>query len=404
MGLKQRAQAAQQAFDGLKAMGRDPTRLEFAEMLSPTEGLLDGRSMLMFGSNNYLGMTFDREVIDSAVRATRAQGVGTTGSRIANGTYADHRALEADIATFYDRRTAVVFSTGYSANLGLLSAIADEGDYLLIDGDSHASIYDACRLSRAETVRFRHNDPESLARRLARLKGTPGDKIIVVEGLYSMMGDAAPLAEIAAVRREAGENVFLVVDEAHSVGVLGARGRGLCEHAGVEADCDFIVGTFSKSVGATGGFCVSDVPGFEMIRAFSRPYMFTASISPGTVAAARTGFARLQERPDMRATLWANARRLHKGLSALGFTLGAAPSPIVAVVMAGAEQAVTLWNRLIDAGVYTNIALAPATPQGLSLLRVSVSAAHRPEQIDCALQVFAALAKDSGVARAASAA
>jgi len=405
MGLKQKAHAAKQAFDALKALGRDPTSLTFDAMSGPTEGMLDRRRVALFGTNNYLGLTFDPEIVGRGVRAMRDCGAGTTGSRIANGTYADHRGLERDIARFYDRRAAVVFSTGYSANLGLLSAIADDGDHLLIDGDSHASIYDACRLSHADTVRFRHNDPDSLARRLARLKGSPGDRIIVVEGIYSMLGDLAPLKEIAAVKREAGDNVYLVVDEAHSLGVLGDRGRGLCEAAGVEADCDYVVGTFSKSIGTTGGFCVSDIADFEMIRAFSRPYMFTASMTPAASASARAGFERMQALPALRAALWSTARRLHAGIAALGFAVASAPSPVIAVVLDTPEQAVRMWNRLIDAGIYTNIALPPATPGGLSLLRVSASAAHRPDQIEAALGAFGALARDFAASgRAASAA
>jgi 8-amino-7-oxononanoate synthase len=244
-------------------------------------------------------------------------------------------------------------------------------------------------MSDAETIRFRHNDPENLAKRLARLKGTPGDKIIVVEGIYSMLGDTAPLAEIAAVKREAGDNVYLLVDEAHSLGVLGETGRGKCQADGVEADCDYIIGTFSKSVGTTGGYCVSDVDGFESLRSYSRPYMFTASMTPPTVATARAAFKRMVELPELRERLWKNSNRLYDGLAKLGFDLGPEASPVVAVKLPEPQVAVMLWNALIDAGVYTNIAIPPATPNSLSLLRVSVSAAHDDEQITQALDIFA---------------
>ncbi len=397
MSIKQRANAIRSAYGALQALGRDPTSLEFDSIISPTRAVLGGKPMMLFGTNNYLGLTFDRHCIDAAIAAVRKFGAGTTGSRIANGTYSEHRALEAEIAQFYDKRATILYSTGYLANLGVISALAEKGDQLLIDADSHASIYDACKMSDAETIRFRHNDPENLAKRLARLAGTPGDKIIVVEGIYSMLGDSAPLAEIAAVKREAGDNVYLLVDEAHSLGVLGETGRGKCQADGVEADCDYIIGTFSKSVGTTGGYCVSDVEEFEALRSYSRPYMFTASLTPPTVATARAAFKRMTESPELRERLWENSNRLYDGLAGLGFDLGPEVSPVVAVKLPEPKAAVMLWNALIDAGVYTNIAIPPATPNSLSLLRVSVSAAHDDEQITQALEIFAEAGKKLGL-------
>ncbi len=397
MGIKQRATAIKSAYGALQALGRDPTSLKFDRIISPTRAILGNEPMMLFGTNNYLGLTFDQHCIDAAVKAVREFGAGTTGSRIANGTYEEHRALEAEIAQFYDKRATILYSTGYLANLGVISALAEKGDHLLIDADSHASIYDACKMSDAETIRFRHNSPESLAKRLARLKGTPGDKIIVVEGIYSMLGDTAPLAEIAEVKREAGDNVYLLVDEAHSLGVLGESGRGKCQADGVEADCDYIIGTFSKSVGTTGGYCVSDVEGFEALRSYSRPYMFTASLTPPTVATARAAFKRMTESPELRERLWENSNRLYDGLAGLGFDLGPEVSPVVAVKLPEPQAAVMLWNALIDAGVYTNIAIPPATPNSLSLLRVSVSAAHDDEQITQALEIFAEAGKKLGL-------
>ena len=389
MGIKQRANSIRSAYGALQALGRDPTSLKFDRIVSPTRAILGGVPMMLFGTNNYLGLTFDQHCIDSAIDAIRDFGAGTTGSRIANGTYEEHRALEAEIAEFYNKRATILYSTGYLANLGVISALAEKGDYLLIDADSHASIYDACKMSDAEIIRFRHNSPEDLAKRLARLKGTPGDKIVVVEGIYSMLGDSAPLAEIAAVKRAAGDDVYLLVDEAHSLGVMGKTGRGKCQEDDVEDDCDYIVGTFSKSIGTTGGYCVSNVEGFEALRSYSRPYMFTASLTPPTVATARAAFRRMAESPELRTRLWTNSTRLYNGLAQLGFDLGPEISPVVAVKLPDPRTAVTLWNLLIDAGVYTNIAIPPATPNALSLLRVSVSAAHDDEQISRALDIFA---------------
>jgi len=397
VSIRDRIAAADEAYGALRALGRDPSALEFGAVSSPTEALLEGRPVTLFGTNNYLGLTFDPACLEAAAAGARGFGAGTTGSRIANGSYAGHGALEREIAAFYGKAGAIVFSTGYVANLGMITALAGRGDRILIDADSHASIYDACRMAEAETLRFRHNDPANLARRLERLRETPGIKLVIVEGLYSMLGDRAPLAEFADVVREAGEDVHLMVDEAHSLGVLGETGRGLAEEAGVEADVDFVVGTFSKSVGTVGGFCVSDIEGFDRLRLLSRPYMFTASMTPGAVESARAAFAAMQARPELRARLWRNATRLHGGVRALGLGTGPEASPVVAVKLPDPETAVRVWNRLIDEGVYTNIALPPATPNGLSLLRVSVSAAHEDAQIDRALDTLAAIGAEFGL-------
>jgi 8-amino-7-oxononanoate synthase len=395
--VREKIAAIEERYGALRAIGRDPATLMFERVISPTEGVLEGRPVMLFGTNNYLGLTFDPACTEAAAAASRAEGAGTTGSRIANGSYGGHAALEQEIAEFYGKRGAIVFSTGYLANLGMITALGGRGDHLLIDADSHASIYDGCRMSEAETIRFRHNDPENLARRLARLAGDPGDRIVIVEGIYSMLGDTAPLAEFAAVVREAGEGVYLVVDEAHSLGVLGEGGRGQAEAEGVLEQCDFIIGTFSKSVGTTGGFCVSDIAGVERLKMLSRPYMFTASMTPGAVASARAAFRAIAERPQLRTALWRNVARLSEGVRGLGFETGPVASPVVAVTLPGPEEAVRLWNRLIDEGLYTNIAIPPATPGGRSLLRVSVSAAHSEAQIERALDIFAAVGGELGL-------
>ncbi|MEM9147473.1 MAG: aminotransferase class I/II-fold pyridoxal phosphate-dependent enzyme [Pseudomonadota bacterium] len=397
MSVEARLRQAAQRFSAVKALGRDPSALSFDRMIAPMVGVLEGREVLLFGTNNYLGTTMVPNCVEAAVEATRLYGVGTTGSRIANGTYGGHRALERRIAGFYDRRSAIVFSTGYLANLGVICALAGKDDQILIDADSHASIYDACRMSGSEIIRFRHNSAADLERKLNRLAGRGGLKLVVVEGIYSMLGDRAPLEEIAEVKRRAGSDVCLIVDEAHSLGVLGPKGRGQAEAQGVEADCDVIVGTFSKSLGTIGGFCVSDIPGFDAVRALSRPYMFTASGSPGTVAAAMAAIDRLEGEPAIRTRLWENTARLYDGLRAIGFTLGPEPSPVIGLVCPDPTTATMLWNGLIERGVYTNIALPPATPNGLALLRVSASSAHTAEHIDCALGIFADAAAEFGI-------
>jgi 8-amino-7-oxononanoate synthase len=380
------------SIDALVANGRNPFDMRFERILSATEALLEGRPCLLFGTNNYLGLTFDAACVEASVRSVHEAGTGTTGSRIANGTYYDHALLERRIAEFYAKRSAMVFTTGYQANLGLISTLAGRDDQLLIDADSHASIYDACKLSTAEVIRFRHNDPEDLAHRLRRLKGRPGNRIIVTEGIYSMLGDMAPLREIAAVKREMGAS--LIVDEAHSLGIRGKNGRGMCEAAGVETEVDFVVGTFSKSLGAIGGFAVSDLPEFDLLRVVCRPYMFTASLPPAVVASVTAALARISTDKSLGARVLSNSSRLYSGLAQAGFEVGPEPNPIVALKMRDKETAVWFWNRLIDRGLYANLALPPATPGSLSLIRCSVSAAHTDAQIDRAISVMASVGRE----------
>ncbi|CUW46816.1 serine palmitoyltransferase [Novacetimonas hansenii] len=377
---------------------RNPFDVVIERPISSTVGLIEGRETLLFGTNNYLGLSQSPAAIEAAVEAARKYGVGTTGSRIANGTQGLHRQLEARLAAFFRRRHCMVFSTGYQANLGTISALAGKDDYLLLDADSHASIYDGSRLGHAQVIRFRHNDADDLRKRLRRLDGTPGAKLIVVEGIYSMMGDVVPMAEFAQVKRETG--AWLLADEAHSVGVMGEHGRGVAEADGVEDDIDFVVGTFSKSLGTVGGYCVSNHDGLDLIRLCSRPYMFTASLPPEVIAATMAALDELENRPELRHQLMDNARRLHAGLNAAGLRTGPQASPVVSVILDDVEQAVMFWNRLLDLGVYVNLSLPPATPDQHPLLRTSVMATHTPAQVDQAVSVFAAVAGELGINRA----
>jgi 8-amino-7-oxononanoate synthase len=383
------ASAAAVRRDVISAGGLVPFGVTVERILSPTEGMVAGRRVILGGTNNYLGLTFDAECIEAGVVALHSEGTGTTGSRMANGSYSGHLALEHELAQFYGWPQAIIFSTGYLANLGMIGALAAPGDVLLIDGDCHASIYDGCKLSGAEVIRFRHNNAADLDRRLERLGERAQNALVIVEGIYSMLGDQAPLADLAAATHRHG--AMLMVDEAHSLGVLGEHGRGLCEAAGVMDGVDFVVGTFSKSLGGVGGFCVSPHAELGLVRYTSRPYIFTASPSPATVASTRTALAALRERPQLRTRLWHNVTRLHQGLSAIGLPPAAAPSPVLAVLRDSREQALADWQQLLDAGVYVNLMVPPATPGGISLLRCSISAAHTDAQIDQILAAFAAL-------------
>lgn len=378
----------QQVRAGRKALAERgvTSNVVMEKVISSTEAVINGRRMILAGTNNYLGLTFDPDCIAAAANAVRELGTGTTGSRMANGTYSGHVLLERELADFFGCKYGMVFSTGYIANLAMLSALTGPGDVLLIDADSHASIYDGCRLSGAEIIRFRHNDPGDLEKRLRRLGDRAANTLIVVEGIYSMLGDRSRLADIAAVKEK--YTAYLLVDEAHSLGVLGQHGRGLAEEAAVEDSVDFIVGTFSKSLGAIGGFCVSDRPELDVIAFAARPYMFTASSSPSVIASTRTALQILRTRSELRRRLWENAHKLYRQLQALGFELGPEPSPVVAVRVSSIDQAIALWKGLLESGVYVNLVTPPATPDGSCLLRCSVSAGHTPEQIDKICNAF----------------
>jgi 8-amino-7-oxononanoate synthase len=370
------------------ALGTDIVGVVNEKVLSPTRAIINGREVILAGTNNYMGITFDRDCIEAGKAALETHGTGTTGSRIANGTYALHTELEEALARFLNRRHCIVFTTGFQANLAMIAGLAGPQDTIFIDADSHASIYDGCTLSQARVIRFRHNDPDNLARKLARHDPGEGGRLVILEGIYSMFGDRAPLREFIEVKREYGFQLLL--DEAHSFGVLGENGRGLAEEAGVEPEVDFIVGTFSKSVGAIGGFGAGDHPLFEVLRWAARPYMFTASPSPSTVATALCAVRKLAAEPWRRERLRENARRLHEGLRKLGLKLACPEvSPVIAVMCPDEVSTIAMWNALLNAGVYVNIALPPGTPKGAHLLRCSVSAAHTAEEIDEIIDRFA---------------
>jgi 8-amino-7-oxononanoate synthase len=386
MAIFDKFQSLESERQALAEMGIDSINVVMEDVLSPTEAIINGRRTILAGTNNYLGLTFDPECIESACQAAQKEGTGTTGSRMANGSYSGHVALEQELADYFGMRGAIVFSTGYVANLGMLSSLTGPGDVFLIDADCHASIYDGCRLSGADILRFRHNDAADLEKRLRRLGDKAANTLIVVEGIYSMLGDRAPLAEITALKRKYG--AYLLVDEAHSLGVLGAHGRGLGEETGVESDVDFIVGTFSKSLAGIGGFCVSNHPELDLIRYANRPYVFTASPSPATVASTRKALEILSSRPELRNQLWDNANRMYQGLKALGFTLSPEPSPIIAVRVPSKEQAFMIWLGLQEQGVYVNLVPGQGSPDGSALLRCSVSAGHTTAQIDEICKAF----------------
>jgi 8-amino-7-oxononanoate synthase len=366
---------------------RDPIGVVMEKVTSPTQAVIAGKDTILLGTYNYMGMTFDPDVIAAGVEAMQTYGSGTNGSRCLNGTFAGHADAEEALKEFYGTDHAMIFSTGYQANLGFVSTIAGKGDYIILDADSHASIYDGAFLGNAELVRFRHNSVEDLEKRLGRLP-PEAHKLVILEGVYSMLGDIAPLAEMVAVAKRFG--AMVLVDEAHSMGFFGDKGRGVYEDQGLDGQVDFVVGTFSKSVGTVGGFVVSNHPSFDILRFVCRPYVYTASLPPSAVATAATSIRKLVTAHEKRARLWANIRQFHGGMTELGFRLGTKTpeSGIVSVLLDDQDQAIAIWNMMLELGVYVNVARPPATPAGVFLLRCSLCAEHTSDQIATVLGKF----------------
>lgn len=374
----------------------DPFSLVMEKVLSPTRAICNGRETILLGTYNYMGMTFDPDVLAAGHQALDDFGSGTTGSRVLNGTYAGHRAVEDALREFYAMDHAMVFSTGYQANLGIISTMAGKGDYVVLDIDSHASIWDGCKMGDAEVVPFRHNDIDAMEKRLRRIPAEAG-KLVVLEGVYSMLGDIAPLKEMIAVAKAHG--AMVLVDEAHSMGFIGPNGRGVAEDQGVLEQVDFVIGTFSKSVGTVGGFCVSNHPQFEILRLVCRPYVFTASLPPSVVATAATSIRKLMHAREKRDHLWVSSRRLHQRLSELGFKLGTdePQSAIIAVVMPDLEQGAAMWEALLHEGLYVNLARPPATPAGMTLLRCSLCAEHSAQDVETIAGMFERAGRATGI-------
>lgn len=374
-------------FQRMVDMGVNALGVTAEKMISPTRAMVGNREIILAGTNNYMGITFDPRCIAAGKKALDEFGTGTTGSRIANGSFAMHKKLEHDLAEFLNLKHCIVFTTGYQANLGMLSGLAGPNDTIYLDADSHSSIYDGCTLSGAKLVRFRHNDAADLDKRLARNEGSTGGNLVVLEGIYSMLGDRAPLADFVALKKK--HDFQLVVDDAHSFGVLGPNGRGLADEAGIDDGVDFVIGTFSKSIGAIGGFGAGNHPLFETLRYAMRPYMFTASASPASIATSIEALRILKEEPQRRTKLWENSTRLFNGIRALGLETGTdVVSPVIAVKMPDELTTIAKWSGLFQAGVYVNMAVPPGTPNRLCLLRCSVSAAHTTEEIDAIIAAF----------------
>jgi 8-amino-7-oxononanoate synthase len=373
--------------------------------------LMEGRERITLGSNNYLGLTGDERVKQAARDALDAYGTGLTGSRLMNGTTPLHLELERELASWMGTEDALVFTAGYLANVGCIATLLGPDDTVICDSGDHASILDAVSMSRARIRPFRHNRLDKLERMLDRAGGDGGGVLVVVDGVFSMEGDLAPLPEIVELCRRYGAR--LMVDEAHGVGVLGATGTGACELLGVAGDVDLRMGTFSKSLASCGGFIAGPSEVIDFLRVQSRAFMFTAAAVPAAVGAALGALEiiRSDEGRELMARVLDNARYLHRGLSERGFEVvepatlpdgSELVTPIVPVTIGDDWKAVLFWKALYEAGVYANVALYPAVPLGGALLRTSVMATHEREHLDRALETFesayAGLPEDPGVA------
>ena len=355
--------------------------------LSDTEGAIasfEGKEVVMCGSNNYLGLTTDPRVRQAAIEAVERYGTSVTGSRFLNGTLELHLELDRRLAKFVNKEAALVFSTGYQTNVGTISALVQKGDYVIIDKDDHASIVDGCLLSRGEMRRFRHNDISSLDELLAKLPADAG-KLVVVDGVYSMGGDIAPLPEIVAICKKHGARIM--VDDAHGIGVTG-NGRGTAQHFGLTDDVDLIMGTFSKSFASIGGFIAGKADVIHYIQHHARSLIFSAALTAPNAAAALKALDIMETEPDLVETLWDNAEYMRKGLIAMGYDTGKSNTPIIPILIRDDLRTVFAWHSLINEGVYTNPVVPPGVPPGSSLLRTSYMASHTKEHLDRALKAF----------------
>ncbi len=354
----------------------------------------DGRELIMVGSNNYLGLIDHPKVLAAMKEAIERYGSSTCGSRFLNGTLTIHEELEAELAEFMEREAALVFSTGYQTNLGIISALVGRKDYVILDNMDHASIYDAARLSFGKMVKFRHNDPEDLERVLKKIPPDAG-KLVVVDGVFSMEGDLADLPNLVPIAKKYGAR--FMVDDAHGMGVFGEGGRGVVEHFGMLHEVDIVMATFSKSFASLGGFVAGDRKVINYIKHFGRSLIFSASITPAAVAAARAALEIIKNEPERRHRLWEISRKMKKAFEDMGYDTGTTQSPIIPLLVGTEEQLLTLWKILREEGVFANPVLPPAVPPDRTLIRTSYTATHTDEELQQVLNAFYKAGKAVGV-------
>ena len=392
MDLFEKCAQAVEFESGLKQSGH---YCFFRRLESPqdAEVVVNGKRVIMIGSNNYLGLTNHPRVKEAAIRAIEKYGTGCAGSRFLNGNLEIHEELEKKLAKFLRKEAALVFATGYQTNLGVISALVERNDAAIIDMSDHASIMDGCRLSFGEVRKYQHNDMDALERALEANKGK--NKLIVLDGVFSMEGDIADLPAIVKLARAYGAKIML--DDAHAVGVLGEGGRGTAEHFGLENEVDLIMGTHSKALAAIGGYIAGPSDAISWIKHLSRSMIFSASLPPPLVASVSAALDIIEEQPELRARLWGNTRKMLKGFKALGFDTGASETPIIPVVIKDTMKTYEMCRLLFENGVFVNAVISPAVAQGRELLRTSYMATHTEEQLDQVLSAFDKVGRQVGV-------
>ncbi|MEB2344860.1 MAG: aminotransferase class I/II-fold pyridoxal phosphate-dependent enzyme [Deltaproteobacteria bacterium] len=365
-----------------------------ASAQDPEVTTADGRRLVMLGSNNYLGLTNHPEVKEAAAAALARYGTGCAGSRLLNGSLDLHEELEARLAAFMHREAAVTFSTGFQVNLGTLSCLLGRHDVAILDALDHACILDGCRLGFGKLYKFRHNDLASLEAKLAAVPEDRG-RLIVVDGVYSMEGDLAPLPGIVALKQRFGAR--LMVDDAHGLGVLGASGRGTAEHFGVEGEVDLVMGTFSKSLAAIGGFVAGDATVIDYVRHTARSAVFSAALPPASAAAALAALAIVEREPERRKQLWEVTAYMKRELAGLGFDTGDSESPVIPIIVGDDMRALRMVRRLHEEGVFVNCVISPGVPEDRAMVRTSYMATHQRAHLDRALDAIARVGRELGV-------
>ena len=369
----------------VKALGIYPYFQPISANFDGTEVIVHGKRMIMVGSNNYLGLTHDPRVKEAAIHAIKKYGSGCTGSRFLNGTLDLHVHLEERLARFSDKEAAITFSTGFQTNLGTISSLAGKGDIIFCDRENHASIIDGARLSFGETRKFRHNDIEELERLLEQASSDAG-KLIVVDGVFSMTGAIANLPEIVRLASNFGARIL--VDDAHSIGVLGDHGRGTTEYYDLEDKVDIVMGTFSKSFASIGGFITGPKDVIDYIKHNARPLIFSASIPPPAAASVVAALDIIETEPERRTRLWKNTEKMKREFMRLGFRIGEPRTPIIPIMIGDEMKTFAFWKRLFEEGVFTNPVIQPAVPPHKALIRTSYMSTHEDSQLDRVLDVF----------------
>ncbi|MEW6684843.1 MAG: pyridoxal phosphate-dependent aminotransferase family protein [Candidatus Edwardsbacteria bacterium] len=357
------------------------------------EVVIEGHRMIMIGSNNYLGLTTHPKVKEAALEAVRRFGTGCTGSRFLTGTLELHIELEKKLAEFMGKETALVFTTGFLTNLGTISALVDRRDLLILDNLDHASIIDGARLSFGRVIKFKHNDMQDLARILKEHQNKP--KLIVIDGVFSMEGDIAKLPEI--VRLAKTYKARVMVDDAHSIGVLGKNGRGTAEHFNLMNEVDLIMGTFSKSFASIGGFITGKFDVIDYIKHKGRAMIFSAALPPASIAAVSAVLDIIKNEPERRERLWANTKKMQSGFKNLGFDIGTSETPIIPIIVGDDRLAFEMWKQLMERGIFANPIITPAVPPGRAMIRTSYTATHTEEQLNCVLEAFREVGEKLGV-------